>query len=675
MSEPLGKDGADRRLREAQTARRPMEPDWYLNLAFFQGQQWVAADRSGRLYQPNLGDLDPVTDNRVQPIIRTEVARMTKSRPSYAVTPRDMDDQSVNDAAAATRLLEWGWDEFGLAEKRRDAILWARVCGAGFIKTVWDPTVGSGTEVLVDGGGKAVSRPDGKPGVVKRGEFGGLEDIEGVQSKVIGKGEVRHTVRAPFDIYPDPLAQSLDEARWLVDETVRSPEYVKERYGVDVVPDAPSQSGIVETRLHSSQLDASTGQKLGVRVFELWERPSQTVPQGRHVVWCEQALLHEGPNDYGCLPYAMFPGVAVPGRFWPDAVTTHLRPIQVQRNKLLTQIRANVERFGNPTLLMDALSGNEYYGVPGEIIRHNAASPFQLPQFLQPPQLPAHVFNLLQEMDAAMREIAGQYEVSQGTVPTGVTAASAISLLQEQDATRIGPDVEVTELALSEVGQHTLALQVKYYTVERTIAIIGEEGVVDVDVFRARAGAPVPSVRVVAHSTFPRSLAARQAAIRDTLNLLLQYGVPIDASALARTLRDFQVGGLERLVQSYTIDVNQVTRENVEFLRGAPIEVRKTDNDAIHIQGHEDWTKTQRFRELPEDRQAEYMAHIDQHYAQQQQEQQQQVPAAPPSPGAVPTEPPPPLPGLPIGPSTVPTEASGNPMPPLGDPIAPDPTL
>jgi hypothetical protein len=40
-----------------------------------------------------------------------------------------------------------------------------------------------------------------------------------------------------------------------------------------------------------------------------------------------------------------------------------------------------------------------------------------------------------------MTEISGIHDVSKAMVPTGVTAASAINLLQEADDTRLGPEI------------------------------------------------------------------------------------------------------------------------------------------------------------------------------------------------------------------------------------------
>ena len=44
--------------------------------------------------------------------------------------------------------------------------------------------------------------------------------------------------------------------------------------------------------------------------------------------------------------------------------------------------------------------------------------------------------------------------------------------------------------------------------------------------------------------------------------------MPLQRSAVAKALKDMQVGGVENLVGSTTTDVTQAQREWVDFLRG-----------------------------------------------------------------------------------------------------------
>ena len=66
-------------LRQGKSARRRYDAAWFLNLAYYQGEQWVAWDGSN-LYRPQLRrDRMTIVDNRIQPAIRTEAQKLTSS--------------------------------------------------------------------------------------------------------------------------------------------------------------------------------------------------------------------------------------------------------------------------------------------------------------------------------------------------------------------------------------------------------------------------------------------------------------------------------------------------------------------------------------------------------------------------------------------------------------------
>ena len=153
----------EERLRKAKSAKSRYEAAWFLNLAFYQGEQWVAWD--GRsLYRPQLRrDRMMIVDNRIQPAVRTEVAKMTKQRPVFTVTPRTGDQIDVEAAQVAEQILEYEWTHLSMRDKLNRALLWSRVCGSGFLKVTWDPNQGDGFEALVGPDGKPIPGPNGAP--------------------------------------------------------------------------------------------------------------------------------------------------------------------------------------------------------------------------------------------------------------------------------------------------------------------------------------------------------------------------------------------------------------------------------------------------------------------------------------------------------------------------------
>lgn len=620
---------------EARQARAPYEGAWYLNVAFFSGDQWLGWD-GRKLFKPSLrADRVLITDNRIQPAIRTEIAKMTKTRPGWDATPDSPDEKAVEAARLAERAMDSHWETLNMRTKLRRALEWSRICGAGFWKVTHDSSVGKGRDVIVTSEGKVMrdEQQAPMPGDALDGLLQQLPPEAGAMltRKTVREGSARIDVRSPFQMFPDPLAESWEECEFVFEETVQSPAYVKQHYGVELKPDTSFTAGAVEARMGRSAGGASAVRtpKKGVTVRELWTvrqdglGNAQAYPKGRHAVWADNRVLLDEANPYHdddgepVLPYVMFSGIPVPGRFWPTSVAEQLRPVQVELNKVKSQKAENRNRFGNPTLLRSKQANVKYTGVPGEIVDYDDTTQNALPTFLQPPELPGYVQAELAEMQESIREISGQHEVSAGSVPAGVTAASAINLLQEQDDTRLGPAIEDMEASLSRGGQMLLRIFADYYSDERLLKLTGDDDRFEVFRFRGQAMKGVPALRVTEGSMKPRSQAAKQALMHDTFNLMIQYGIRFEERALRKFFQQYEVGGLESLLGDLDRDEQQMNREHRRLYAGDQLEPNElVDNHLNHIAGHREEMKSTRYEEAcrqDSTLKARFEAHLKRH--------------------------------------------------------------
>lgn len=614
----------DELYRKAKGVRSRFEPTWYLNLAYYQGEQWVFWNR-GRIDRPQLAPHRVTfTDNRINGVVRTEVAKLTKQRPIFVCTPRSADTNNVQSANMAETILRYLWDEHSCTARQRSALNWSRICGAGFWKIYWDSSKGESFTAVIGPDGQPINDGNGRP--LNADQLGELP--EGIQTKTVHQGDICLEVRSPFEILPDPLAteEGLMSAEWLIEETVHSVEWVKARYGVELQPDAEAIAGIAESRIMNfAGVGGDTYR--GVKIREYWCPPGSKHNKGRYVVWGGHKLLYEGDSNYKSLPYVMFTGIQVPGRFWPTSIVEQLRPVQTEFNKTRSQIRENAARIGNPSLLKNRLSNIQYFGVPGEEVLYDDTTPNSVPSFLQPPEMPSYVINEVALMESSMREISGQHEVTSGQVPPGVTAASAINLLLEQDDTRMGPDVYDMETAISNAGKMVLELVAEYFNDQRTVRIAGEDGAWNIFDFRGSMLNGHTEVEVQAGSAFPQSKAAKQAAMRDLLTIFIQNGLPLSQRDLAKFLKDMEVGGVERLIAQYTSDETQINRENMELSNGLPIPINNYDNDETHLEGHQEYQKGASYQKLQPVIQGMFEKHVQLHRDRLVQAQQQQMAA------------------------------------------------
>lgn len=625
-------DDLDNLHRQARTARARLEPEWYLNLAFYMGEQWVAWD--GRaLYKPAMPKSRiTVVDNRIQPCVRTEIARMTKNRPVFVVSPQSADAEDANASEMGEQVMRYLWKQLNMQEMMSKALHWSRICGAGFVKTFWDGSIGEKTEVMVGPDGNVLQGADGK--VMRPGM---LPPLPGVVVKEISQGDVRVEVRSPFQMFLDPLADSFSEVEWAIEESIKSVAYVKRRYGVTLQADTAANPGLIEARMGSVFMPGTGGYK-GIKVREYWSKQTPEHPNGRRAVWAQNKILLEDNNPFDAIPYIMISGIPIPGRLWPTSIAEQLRGPQTELNKVKSQIAENRNRVGNPTILaskqaiQDPDKFTQSMTQPGGVyFFDDAGSPNAKPDFLGAPPLPDYVIQSIATIEESIQEISGQHEVTSAQVPPGVTAASAINLLQEADDTRLGPAMTDYETQLGKLGQKLLQLVARYYTDARTLRISGDNGAWQIFDFRGSMLRDNTSVEVQAGSAFPQSKAAKQAAMQDLLTFFVQSGNPPQGRKLAQFLQDWEVGGADRLVADYSVDETQCNRENVLMGQGTPLPINDYDDDEAHIANHTDFQKRPHYAALPDQIKQILEQHVAQHrqrlQANQQAQQQQQIQA------------------------------------------------
>jgi hypothetical protein len=644
----------DKLYGQAKTGRVTLEPVWLLNLSYYVGSQWLAWN-GRQLFQPSLRpNRITIVDNRIQGVVRTEIAKMTKTRPTFTVVPGSASDEDVNAANLGEQVMRYLWKHLDAQEITTKALYWSRICAAGFVKCYWDSTVGDSTEVLVSSATNeviAAPGPDGRPGPPMRphmlapgvppgpqrdqaiGQFAQSLGMQpgAIRVKKVSMGDIQLAALSPFQMFPDPLADTFDECEWVIEESVKSKEYVQRRYDVELNPDTPANPGMVEVRL-GTFIPGSSPYK-GVKIREFWAKPSSQFPTGRRVVWAQGKVLQEDKSPFDCLPYVMFSSIPVPGRLWPTSVTEQLRGPQTELNKVKSQMAENRNRVGNPTVLASrqAVQDPERFAdsvsTPGGIYFADASyGPInQQISYLEAPGLPEYVPEEIQRIEESIQEISGQHEVSSAQVPPGVTAASAINLLQEADDTRLGPGITDYENQLAKLGGKILSLVANYYTDERTIRIAGDNGAWQIFPFRGAMLRGNSHVQVQTGSAFPQSKAAKQAALIEILRMLAQMQYQFTPKDLAQFLQDYEIGGAEKLIEQYTRDEQQVNRENIWLAQGKALPINDYDNDQAHVDGHEDFEKSQAFQALSPDIQRVFELHVAAHRERLQQQQQQEL--------------------------------------------------
>ncbi|MFE1914977.1 portal protein [Streptomyces anandii] len=611
--------------QRCRTVRQQIERQWYINLAFYIGKQNVAvipissassAATGVRLYIPPAPYYRsrPVI-NRIRPIIRTELAKLTAQKPTATIVPATSDDKDLAAAQAGEQIWDTVYREKKIKSIFGQTMLWTLTCGTGFMKTYWDPQ---------------------KP------------DREG------NPGDFCYENITPFNLFvPDMLCQDIEDQPYIIHIQAKSPEWVKANY-----PNLPVQPNVMAANdiLNDSFLNlvgASDFRKNAVLCYEVWIKPGQLdfMPNGGMFTLIGDTVVQwvdGNPYIHQQYPFVKFEHIPT-GRFYADSIINDLIPIQREYNRTRGQMIEAKNRMSHPQIMAaeGSIDASKITTEPGQVILYKLGFPAPTPLPLQ--NLPNYVVQEVERLLMDFEDISGQHQVSKGNVPPGVTAATAISFLQEQDESMLSTTFSNIEEGMEKIGYQTLCYVKQYWDTPRVVKVVGRGGQFNVLAFQGSDLRSNTDIRIEAGSALPTSKSAKQALLMD---LMSQGFIPPE-----KGLELMDVGGVQRLYEEVQIDSAQAMRENMKMstitdqdmnaylqtfmgmdpATGRPqlvdpnsgqpltdqmgnptappliVPVNSYDNHQIHIQVHNNFRKGQEYENLPQRLKDLFEEHVNQH--------------------------------------------------------------
>lgn len=594
-------------------ARATIERNWYLNLCFYFGRQYVVyRQNSGQILGTSGGLIVPPAPyyvsrpviNKIRPIIRTEISKLTSQKPSAYVVPASSEDKDLFAAQAGEQIWDSVYRQYKLHQVFKRAIWWNQVCGNGFIKCYWD------------------------------------QDQIDNSSTPPQPGKFCFSPETPFHIFvPDFREQELENQPFVIHAQLRSKNWVQTNYpGADYNNASGAEEILEDTWLN---LIGATGVKghEQVLILECWVKPGHDpeFPDGAMFTVIGDTIVqsYEGwPYLHDNFPLAKLDHIES-GKFYSDSTIVDLIPLQKELNRTRGQIIEAKNRMAKPKLIAErgAIIPQQITSEPGQVIEYEPGYP--APVMLKMEPLPAYVTQELERINQDINDISGQHEISRGQNPTGVTAATAISFLQEQDDTKLASTFSSIEAAYEKLAFLTLSYAQQYWDVPRLIKIVGNDASFDAMSFKGSDLRGNTDIRIEGGSALPTSRAAKQAFIMD----LMKMGF-IDP---AKGLEVMEIGGLQKIYESVQQDVRQAQRENLKMAAITPdlmmqysqeiamqppqidkatgmptpppliVPVNTWDNHAIHIERHNSYRKSQAFDNLSEESKTLFEAHVNTH--------------------------------------------------------------
>lgn len=452
------------RFTATSTFRRPVEREWVLSIAQYEGRQWLGWDDAiSRAF--SLMDEDNedkyVTHNLIRPLLMKVVAMATQTKPDADVAPESDSDLDRAAASEARAVMSHCSRIHNQTTQTQQVAKWAAICGVGYTKHYWDAA--AYCDVAKFG-------PDGS--------------IIGKQSLPVG--EECETIIPPWELYCDPVAKTWETAGWVIHASLQEMSYFIERFGKkgkEVRCDAKDAYGDFGSAYTTggyggaSQLPtwfAGGMQRKAALMLEMWEKPTPRYPKGRLIIVAGTTRLYRGPWPLQCrldgkatFPFARLVYEEASGHPYGRGLVPDLAPLQVGLNRLITRMTERVEQdkltVGSPVgvgVPTDAFDGTD----DGRAVRKIPYDPTlgPPPAWMAPPPLSPVNSELITLTWVNMQHIAGIHDVSQGNVPPGVTAGTAIEMLQQGDNSQMAGFTAFMECFVMIRGNLRIAIYAQY---------------------------------------------------------------------------------------------------------------------------------------------------------------------------------------------------------------------
>lgn len=560
-------------FKKRQEARRPVELNWRLNMNFVIGNQFAQISPKGDIEDGEKQYYWQQREvyNHIAPILETRLAKLARVKAIATVRPATADDDDVASATLATKLIAAVCKENDLSKQLSIANTWSEITGSAFFKITWDADRGQAIDA----------------------------------DSLLREGDVSITLCPPFEIFPENLAiTDIDKQASIMHAKVLTVSEVKRIWGKDVKGGDVNVFSFDNAQVAGGFGYTATVPKIisekredSVTVIEKYEMPTPEYPNGRLIIVAGDKLLHIGDLPYingedGTRVYPFARQVCIDNlsNFFGTSVVERIIPVQRAYNAVKNRKHEYMNRIAVGVLAVedgsvDTDSLEEEGLPPGKIVvfRQGGTPPIML----SPTQVPTEFSREEEKLLNEFVMISGVSEVTTySQVPSNVSSGTAISLLLEQDDTRISLTADSLRDSVKRISKQILRLYRQFAKIPRVKRITGENGEVELASFSA---SNIGSEDIVFDtiSDIEDTLSARRAMVYDLLRLGLFSESDGSMSDVTKA-KLFEILGFGSWESGRSLDEvhrKKALKENIDFVK-EDITPDVYDNHAIHIQEH-----------------------------------------------------------------------------------------
>jgi hypothetical protein len=555
--------------------RRNIEQKWLLNINFLLGNQNSAIGSNGdiidRLKQFYWQEREVF--NHIAPIIEARLSKFVRVNCTVNVRPNSTSDDDLNVAKLSTKIIDAAKADNNFTQLHASANYWSEITGTAFYKVVWNKSEG--------------------------------KLITNSENTNIYEGDVKISVCPPYEVYPCTMqADSVQSCSSIIHAKAYPVKQIMDAWNVEI---EGGEVSVINMDTTGSDGFGSTNKSFRVFsevkgghaiVIERYDAPSKEFPKGRLVIVAGGKLLFDGELPYknGAngkrgFPFVRQVSIESPGSFYGMSVIERLIPIQRAYNAVKNRKHEFLNRLSAGVLAVEDgsvdIENLEEDGLsPGKVViyRQGSTPPRIMHAGVVPPEFRDEEERLLRELNG----ISGVSNfLNMSNINPSTMSGYALSLLVEQDYTRLSISTESIRNAVRELSRHILRLYRQFAKTVRLVKISGENGDLEIKSF---LGSELTSDDIImeADSELVETPAVRRSMVIDLLKhgLLSDENGKISNRNKAKIIELLGFGNWEHYKSAEEAHIKKSAIENSELAEAKDPSIEEVDDHDLHIEEH-----------------------------------------------------------------------------------------
>ena len=586
---------------ELKPGRASFEREWYENILFRMGNQWIVWDQaggSGKFRKQRLKNWVPTPVTNVFAATGQRlVSVLSRIEPNFEFVPQSDRAEDIQAAQMCDSVEDVVCEENKIDSLRQPIASWLTYTGNCYLLSGVDPVYGEAPE------------PSMLDGMGMEAEMEGL--LENLTPEPQIESYKNYTeVLSPFEVWKDHTIEQFENQPKILVVHKKDKEYVKNHYP-DIDPDSLEETqgtnyletiGYLTSDTTANAYLAGNNKIRRVEVKRLFMLPTEKYKNGLYAVVaggkvCEKKELPLDSSGEPFIPIADMKFDSVPGAAYASTPLTDIKPKQRDLNKVDSLIILIATRMSAPVwLIPEGTVVNNFSGEPGAQLKYNligdkASKPDRIPG----EQIPTSIMQYRTTITSDIENLGSTFEALKGQAPYSGAPGVVVDQLVEQGMTRFGPSLRNIGEGYRVWMKHQIEFLRAYgQQAERIFAKKGKGTRWTFAKFKGADLMGAINVRVASDSTIPRSSQVENAKIMGAINAKL---VDIeDPNVRYEVLKSL---GISKLMENADDDVVDAALENEAIERGDPIDVTPfIDNHPILIAGHKAFLRTDRGRQF-----------------------------------------------------------------------------